>query len=157
MLKYFNSFQKSAFRVETLQRYNVNEEREAFEYFQQHKKLLDGVWNDWHDIIKQAKSRGTTMQRVHLIQFPITPYISFEMEFYKKSMMYWEEIFYLPFEDCTVEVKSDFWIFDDAVVLKMFYDKDGCFLKFEEIKDIVPYLQIKNYLLENKRNIEELF
>ena len=88
MLKYFNSFQKSAFRVETLQRYNVNEEREAFEYFQQHKKLLDGVWNDWHDIIKQAKSRGTTMQRVHLIQFPITPYISFEMEFYKKSMMY---------------------------------------------------------------------
>ncbi len=157
MLKYFNSFQKSAFRVETLQRYNVNEEREAFEYFQQHKELPDGVWKDWHDIIQQAKSRWATMQRVHLIQFPITPYISFEMEFYKKNIRYWEDVFYLPFEDCSVEVDSDFWIFDDAVVLKMFYDKDGSFLKFEEIKDIDAYLQIKNYLLENKRNIEELF
>jgi hypothetical protein len=39
----------------------------------------------------------------------------------------------------------------------MFYDEDGCFLKFEEVKDIGPYLQIKNYLLKNKRNIEELF
>lgn len=157
MLKYFNSFQKSAFRVETLQRYNVNEEREAFEYFQQHKELPDGVWKDWHDIIQQAKLRWATMQRVHLIQFPITPYISFEMEFYKKNIRNWEEIFYLPFEDSSVEVDSDFWIFDDAVVLKMFYDKDGAFLGFEEMKDIVPYLQIKNYLLENKRNIEELF
>ena len=157
MLKYFNSFQKSAFRVETLQRYNVNEEREAFEYFQQYKELPDGVWKDWHDIIQQAKLRWATMQRVHLIQFPITPYISFEMEFYKKSMTYWERIFYLSLEDCTVEINSDFWIFDDAVVLKMFYDEDGSFLGFEEMKDIAPYLQIKNYLLENKRKIEELF
>ena len=157
MLKYFNSFQKSAFRVETLQRYNVNEEREAFEYFQQYKELPDGVWKDWHDIIQQAKLRWATMQRVHLIQFPITPYISFEMEFYKKSMTYWERIFYLSLEDCTVEINSDFWIFDDAVVLKMFYDEDGSFLGFEEMKDIAPYLQIKNYLLENKKNIEELF
>lgn len=157
MLRYFNSFQKSAFRVETLQRYNVEEEKEAFEYFQQHKELPDGVWKDWHDIIQQANLRWATMQRVHLIQFPITPYISFEMEFYKKNIRNWEEIFYLPFENCSVEVDSDFWIFDDAVVLKMFYDKDGCFLKFEEIKDVDAYLQIKNYLLENKRNIEELF
>ena len=157
MLKYFNSFKKSAFRVETLQSYNVNEEKEAYKYFQQHKQLLDGFWKDWHDIIKQAKLRWAIMQRVHLIHFPITPYISFEMEFYKKSMMYWEEIFYLPFEDCSVEVDSDFWIFDDITVLKTFYGEDGSFLKFEEIKNIGQYLQIKNYLLENKRNIEELF
>ena len=157
MQNYFDSFKKSAFRVETLQSYNVDEEKEAYKYFQQHKQLLDGFWKDWHDIIKQAKLRWAIMQRVHLIHFPITPYISFEMEFYKKSMMYWEEIFYLPFEDCSVEVDSDFWIFDDITVLKMLYGEDGSFLKFEEIKDIGPYLQIKNYLLENKRNIEELF
>lgn len=157
MLKYFKSFQKSAFRVETLQRYNVDEEKEAYEYFQQYKQLPDEFWEDWHDIIQQAKIRGATMQRVHLIQFPITEYISFEMEFYKRSIMQWEEIFYLPFEDCAVEVNSDFWIFDDTTVLKMLYDEDGSFLKFEEIKDIEAYLQIKNYLLENKRNIWELF
>jgi hypothetical protein len=39
MLEYFNSFQKSAFRVETLQRYNVDEERETYEFFMKNKKL----------------------------------------------------------------------------------------------------------------------
>ena len=157
MLKYFNSFKKIAFRVETLQRYNVEEEKEAYKYFQQHKQLLDGFWKDWRDIVRQAKSRWAIMQRVHLIQFPISLYLLFEMEAYKKNIEAWEEIFYIPFEKCSVEVKSDFWIFDDSIVLKMNYDKDGRFVNFEEINDCSSYLQIKKILLENKRNIEELF
>ena len=48
-------------------------------------------------------------------------------------------------------------MFDDTTVLKMYYDKDGSFLGFEEIKDIDPYLQIRDFLLKNKRNIEEVF
>lgn len=156
-MEYFNSFQKDAFRVEILQSYNVDEEKEDYEYFQQYRQFPDWFWEDWHDIIKQAKVRGAIMQRVHLIQFPITSYMSFEMEFYKKSVMWWEKIFYIPFEKCSIKVESDFWVFDDKTVLKMFYDIDGSFLKFEEIKDIEEYLQIKSYLLKNKRNIEELF
>lgn len=157
MLEYFNSFQKSAFRMETLQRYNVDEEKESYEFFMKNKKVPDWLWEDWHDIVRQAKSRWAIMQRVHLIQFPISLYLLFEMEAYKKNIEAWEEIFYIPFEKCSVEVKSDFWIFDDTTVLKMFYDEYGSFIAFEEIKDIIPYLQIKNYLLKNKRNIEELF
>jgi len=157
MLKYFNSFQKSAFRVEILQRYNVDEEREAYEFFMKNKKVPDWLWEDWRDIVRQAESRWAIMQRVHLIQFPISSYVLFEMEAYKKNVEVWEEIFYLPSENCSIEVNSDFWIFDDNVVLKMFYDEDGCFLKFEEMENAGSYLQIKNYLLKNKRNIEELF
>ena len=97
------------------------------------------------------------MQRVHLIQFPISLYVLFEIEAYKKNIEAWEEIFYIPFEKCSVEVKSDFWIFDDSIVLKMNYDKDGRFVNFEEINDCSSYLQVKKFLLENKRNIEELF
>ena len=97
------------------------------------------------------------MQRVHLIKFPIASYLSFELEFYKKSLGKWEEIFYIPFEDCSIEIESDFWIFDDVTVLKMCYDKDGSFLDFEEIKNVGSYLSIKEFLLKNKRNIEELF
>jgi hypothetical protein len=41
MLKYFNSFQKSAFRVETLQRYNVDEEMEAYEFFMKNKEVAN--------------------------------------------------------------------------------------------------------------------
>ena len=97
------------------------------------------------------------MQRIRLVQFPISSYVLFEMETYKRNMEAWEEIFYIPFERCSVEVKSDFWIFDDSIVLKMYYDKDGYFLDFEEIKNVGSYLSIKEYLLENKRNIKELF
>ena len=159
MFDYFDSFQKSAFRVETLQKYNVDEEKNDYEYFLKYKKLPNWFWDwdDWYDVIQQAKMRWAIMQRVHIIQFPISPYISFEIEVYKKSIMAWEEIFYVPSEKCPIKVESDFWMFDDATVLKMHYDKDGSFLNFEEIKDCSSYLQIKDYLLENKRNIAELF
>ena len=157
MLKYFNSFQKSAFRVETLQRYNVDEEMEAYEFFMKNKEVANWLWKDWRDIVRQAKSRWAIMQRVHLIQFPISSYVLFEMEIYKKSVEAWEEIFYIPFERCSVEVKSDFWIFDDSIVLKMNYDEYGRFINFEEINDCIYYLQVKKFLLKNKRNIEELF
>ena len=157
MLEYFNSFQESAFRLEILQRYNVDEEREAYEFFMKNKKVPDWLWEDWRDIVRQAKSRWAVMQRIRLIQFPISSYVLFEMETYKRNMEAWEEIFYIPFERCSVEVKSDFWIFDDSIVLKMNYDKDGRFINFEEMNDCASYLQIKKFLLENKRNIEELF
>jgi hypothetical protein len=39
MLNYFNSFKKNAFRVETLQRYDVSEEQDAYDYFLLNKKL----------------------------------------------------------------------------------------------------------------------
>jgi hypothetical protein len=63
----------------------------------------------------------------------------------------------MPFEKRSINIESDFWIFDDTTVLKMNYDENGAFINFEEIKDVTPYLEIKKYLLENKKNIEELF
>ena len=158
MLNYFNSFKKNAFRVEILQRYNVDEEQEAYDFFLKNKKLPDWFWEDWCDIIKQAKTRWAKMQRVHLINFPIDSYISFELEVYKKNIEAWEEIYYIPLEKFETKIKSDFWIFDDNTVLEMYYDKDGSFLDFKEIKDDSDtYIQIKNYLLENKRDIKDLF
>jgi len=158
MLEYFNSFKKSAFRIEILQRYNVDEEQEAYDFFLKNKKLPKWFWEDWCDIIKQATNRWAKMQRVHLINFPINQYISFELEVYKKNIAVWEEIYYIPLENLEKEIKSDFWIFDDNIVLEMYYDKAGTFLDFKEIKDgNDTYIQIKNYLLENKRKIEELF
>ena len=157
MLNYFNSFKKNAFRVETLQSYDVSEEQDAYDYFLINKELPEWSQDEWLNIIKQAKTRWATMQRVHLIQFPISQYLSFELEEYKNNIKAWEEIFYIPIEKCSIKIESDFWIFDDTTVLKMNYDNDGAFINFEEIEDISPYLEIKNYLLENKKNIEELF
>jgi len=157
MLNYFNSFKKNAFRVETLQRYDVSEEQYAYDYFLLNKKLPEWSCYEWINIIKQAKERWATMQRVHLIQFPISQYVSFELEEYKNNIKAWEEIFYMPFEKCSINIETDFWIFDDTIVLKMNYDKDGAFLNFEEVKDIGPYLEIKKYLLKNKKDIKDLF
>ena len=65
MLNYFNSFQKSAFRVETLQEYNVDEEKDDYEYFLKHKKLPTWFWDwdDWDDIVQQAKMRWAIMPK----------------------------------------------------------------------------------------------
>jgi hypothetical protein len=40
----------------------------------------------------------------------------------------------------------------------MYYDNNGKFLDFKKIEnDKNTYIQTKNYLLENKRKIKELF
>lgn len=158
MQKYFDSFKISAFRVETLQRYNVDEEQEAFQYFLKNNKLPKWICDDWCDIIKQAKAKWATMQRVHLLQFPISKYLSFEFEEYKNNIKAWEEIYYIPANECPIKIESDFWIFDDTTILGMHYDNNGKFIDFKKIEDnIDTYLQIKKYLLEHKRKIEELF
>ena len=157
MQNYFNSFKKNAFRVEILQSYDVSEEQDAYDYFLLNRKLPEWSQDEWLNIIKQAKARWATMQRVHLIQFPISQYLSFELEEYKNNIKAWEKIFYIHFENCSIKIESDFWIFDDNTVLKMNYDKNASFINFEEIKDVTTYLKIKKYILENKKDIEELF
>lgn len=146
-MDYFNTFKKSAFRVETLQKYNVNEEQEGFANFLNHGILDNNLNNDWYDIIKKAKNRGASITRVHLIKLPLTDYLRFEIELYKLNEKYGEEIFIL-IDNQTEKQINDFWLFDDEFVLDMQYSDDGKFIDWKERKDnINDFINIKNNLL----------
>ena len=151
MMQYFNTFKKFAFRLELLQEYDVKEETESFAKF-----MSTGIptnFPEWEDIIKKANDRGAQMSRVHVLTFPLSDYLKYELSCYKNNENAGEKILLINgshYNELGLNKITDFWIFDDNIVLKMRYSKEGKFLGFETITtDIDDYIQTKNLLLKN--------
>ncbi len=52
------------------------------------------------------------------------------------------------FDKIETNINSDFWLFDDKIVLKMNYDAEGRFLGFTEIREnIGEFIELKKRLL----------
>jgi len=146
MKDYFNNFKKYAFRLELLQKYSVNEEKEDFENFNKKGKVNPKINEEWHDILIAAKKRGAKVIRAHVIKEPLSDYIKFELEHYKENKKYGEGALLISkeeFDKLNINIKRDFWLFDDNIVLEMNYDSDGHFLGFSQSKDIQKYLDFK--------------
>jgi len=82
-MNHFETFRKYAFRLELLQEYKVEEEKAAFENFLKTGKVDEKQNADWHEIVRKAKARGAVMERVHVVDFPLSDYLRFEKEEYK--------------------------------------------------------------------------
>lgn len=151
----FASFTKSAFRLETLSQYLVEEEARSFELFVAGQPLPDEPHTDWVDLVGAASAAGKTLQRVHVLHPPLTPYLRFELEwFYPFNAQAGEQIHILDHPDPKSLFPNlpfgDFWIFDDSVVVKMEYDADGRFLAPSRVSDdtIASYSQCRTIALE---------
>jgi len=154
MLKYFKNFKKYAFRLELLQRYDVEDEKESFLKFIDSGKVLN-INSDWYKLIKESIKRNVVIQRVHVVKLPLSDYIKFEVGIYKKNIKAGEEVSLIDldqFNKLNLGINFDFWLFDDEIVLKMNYDKNGKFLNFEEIhENIDKFVNIKNILLSQSK------
>ncbi|MGH2690786.1 MAG: DUF6879 family protein [Actinomycetota bacterium] len=130
MGRLFSTFATSAFRLETLARYSVPEEADRLRLF------MEGAPNPgpdegqraWQSIVRRHAHAGRYMQRVHLIRGPLTDYLRFEIEWgYRDNAAAGEDIRILHVgPDELPELGSeDFWLFDDALAIRMRYDDDG--------------------------------
>ncbi|MCC6678634.1 MAG: hypothetical protein IT436_15985 [Phycisphaerales bacterium] len=126
----FEEFQRTAFRVETLPRYSIPEEREAFAAF------LDGnqrpsIDHEWVLFVRDAVGRGKRVARVHVLPARLTPYLRFEIEWgYAFSAEAGEDVrLVLPSAPASVRnaAVGDFWVFDDRTVVLMEYTTRGEF------------------------------
>lgn len=152
MEKYFRAFKKYAFRLELLQEYYIIEEKESFELFLKKGEIIqDSASKEWTSIIENAKKRGAKMQRVHIIKFPLSDYLKYEIEYYKINMKAGEDICFVldkEYQKIKNKINHDFWLFDDKIALKINYDTKGKYLGFEEIKkETSKYINLKNKLL----------
>jgi len=111
--------------------------------------------SDWQKILKNANKRRAKIKRVHVFKKPLSEYIKFEIESYKLNIKEGEEIYTIDkidFDDLKLKIDFDFWLFDDNIVLKMYYDKGGKFLGFEEIPtNLNNFINIKNILLSKSK------
>jgi len=154
MIHYFQNFKYSAFRLELLQNYSITSEQTSYYYFTQHQKINSIYHQDRYDIITTARQRWAIMERVHIIEKPFSPYLLYEIEAYKHNIQHGEKIFLLDNSDYNKSIDHDFRLFDDEIVIKMYYNKQWEFVWYDEITDpdnIQKYIQCKNNLLWNKK------
>jgi hypothetical protein len=134
----FDSFEREAFRLETLDDYSKSGSVEAYKAFLAGESKLEGYNSDWVAEVRGYVNEGKRIYRVHILSRPLTPYLRFELGWgYRANMLGGEEFFILDTTEQPnpLEGVGDFWLFDESAVGVMRYDEAGKFLGSEVLPD----------------------
>lgn len=128
----FTDFRRSAFRLETLQAYDVAYEAPAIAAWRAgHQLPPDPGAAEWTDLIRGHVTAGRTFRRVHVVAEPLTEYLRFELTHgYAAGVAGGEEIRIVAADTPAAGdlPGEDFWLFDDRVAVVMAYGPAGEFL-----------------------------
>jgi hypothetical protein len=144
----FESFTVSAFRLECLPAYDVTEdaEREAFRRWRAGEQP-QGQDRAWLQTVRNANGRRAQMQRVRLVESPLSEYQQFELAHgYPANVAAGEDIRICDHRPDGLLV-VDFWLFDDALAVVLEYDDQGRFLRPVVAETLVPYQQARDLAL----------
>ncbi|GAA1986637.1 hypothetical protein GCM10009799_10180 [Nocardiopsis rhodophaea] len=128
LAEYFMNFTSSAFRLETLDVYRVDDETEYFERF-----MAGGEFpEDWHDNpwVRSITESGRKLHRVHVLRTPLSDYLRFQLGWgYPGNVHDGEDIGIIDLSEREISglPDHDFWLFDEVDVLRMYYADDGTF------------------------------
>ncbi|MER8995554.1 DUF6879 family protein [Mesorhizobium sp. M0678] len=143
---HFESFKQSAFRLELLPKYEVEEEVEALVAFHEGLPAPQGFNSEWHAVIASAAGRGAKLSRIRCYN-EITDYLKFEVERgYPENIRLGENVRYCTTTEALSVSQTlgltfllDFWMFDGSVVFLMLYDSFGRFLGVRQADEaLVP-------------------
>jgi len=128
----FVSFQHTAYRLETLQRYDVSYELKPYRAFLAGEpRPPDPSKDAWTGMIRDSVAAGKRLQRVHVVIEPPTDYLRYELEWsYAPNVAAGEDIRILPVQPGQWPddlPRQDYWLFDSRHLWTMAYDKAGAF------------------------------
>lgn len=124
----FDTFEREAFRLETLDDYSGSGSVGAYQEFLAGRPQPDDHNEAWVAEIRAHAAAGRRIYRVHVLSRPLTPYLRFELGWgYRKNAMGGEEFFILDTTDRPdpLEGVEDFWLFDERAAVVMRYDEAG--------------------------------
>ncbi|GAB3688093.1 DUF6879 family protein [Nocardiopsis oceani] len=127
--RFFEECRYTAFRLETLQIYDVGYEEEAYRRF-----LADGevITTSSHQDWARLVGSGRRFRRVHVVTEPLTDYLRFECVWaYRSNVKAGEDVKILPVEEGYWPEgipRSDYWLFDSERLVCMDYAPDGTML-----------------------------
>ncbi|MGH8884472.1 MAG: DUF6879 family protein [Egibacteraceae bacterium] len=135
----FDTICESAFRLETLDRYTVPQEAEAFADFLVGRPRPPRTveTSPWLRRIANHTDAGRRVYRVHVLSHPLSDYLRFELSGYPETDAAGAETF-IADRDAhpdLAELTEDFWLYDDEIVAVMNYDDEGHFLGAERAPD----------------------
>lgn len=134
--QYFLTFRSTATRIETLDTYQVEEERENLAHYLAGDPLPPDRNEEWAANIRACVAAGKYMGRVHIIPRVLTPYLQFEIDwYYAVNGAAGEDIRFIFRDEVPDVVHTDTWLFDDETVLDLSYDADGRLLYVNNNED----------------------
>jgi hypothetical protein len=148
----FGTFAETAFRLETLPVYDVEDERAEFEAFLRGDEMPPEFHdNPW---VRGMTDKGKQIGRVHVLRSPLSDYLRYELAAYPGNITAGESIGIVDLAQRDVPVglpDHDFWLFDDAEVYRMHYTEAGAFIGGELLPaDQLPaYRRYKDIALAN--------
>jgi len=124
----FDVFERSAFRLETLAVYDVEEEREEMVRFFAGEDM-GPEWDD-NPWVRAMTDKGKQLSRVHVLTSPLSDYLRYELAAYPGNIKAGESIGIIDRAEQTVVglPDHDFWLFDDRDVYRMHYTEAGAFV-----------------------------
>ena len=149
LLDHLSLAKESIFRFEYLQDFSIPGEQAALDHFEKTGEIDITDVQEWWDFLATLHARGVATERVRLVREPQNVYTRHELLVHKESVAHGDDIRVLAEGRLTPEVDTlgDFWLIDNALVLKMNYTTTGEYLGFEEVVDTAPYISAKEYLL----------
>jgi hypothetical protein len=160
--QHFENFKRSAFRLETLDSYDVAREDEDFRRFLSGEPLPLDHNEEWCDQVRAAAQEGRTYERIQLLPAALTPYLRYEIEWgYVFNAVAGEHIAIVPANapsDTRALATRDFWLFDDETVLLMHYDetnKPTGVTSLKDEKEVAVYRRIRDELSDHATPLKE--
>ncbi len=119
-------FTSTLFRLETLDNYGVTED------VQRYLAGEPGPTSTWPEVIRNEVADDRYTYRVHVVRSPLSDYLRYEFEWcYVPNAAAGELIRVLDTSEQHKPaelVNEDFWIVDDAYLIRMHYAPDGEFV-----------------------------
>lgn len=147
----FEDFKHTAYRVETLPVYSVQDEIEDYNRFLLGQPLNPNNNDEWLKTIHKATQAGKIFERIRIISNELTDYEKYEFLCYHNNSIAGEKIYVLSADDYNKlvadEMKGDFWIFDNELLVKLNYNSNGEFLNIQQIDN--------NLIVQDYKNIFE--
>jgi hypothetical protein len=125
-------FTRTAFRVELLELY----EGKGFRAWQAGEQVTS---RPWEADVRKWRASEREITRVHVLPKTLTEYLHFEFECYAGSVAAGEGVWLLldaAVRGMRLELPPwDFWLFDEELVVVMFYDDAGNWTGVELVTD----------------------
>lgn len=128
----FAEFEHTAYRLELLPAYDVENEKAALAAFTAGREpdVYPGK-GGWLSTVRAATDAGKVMSRVHVVTEPLSDYLWFEIGWaYRLNQGAGEDIRILTADRAPAIVTGagDYWLFDSRTLVRMEYDERGRFL-----------------------------
>jgi hypothetical protein len=145
--RFLDSYERTAFRLETLPSYGVPEEDAELAAFLSTGTLDIPDDDQWLVRVREFRATGRWVGRVHVVRRPLTDYLRYEFAVYAHTVRAGEDVRILDVTDDPEPglPQQDFWLLDDTRIVLMIYDGDGRRIGRELLDDVdpAPYVRWK--------------